>query len=653
MSIVHYNIEDVVPLNDNLDNTLILIDIRTSNAIEKFINLFNNNFQNVNNKLIVSWNKTLLDNLSSDNRNGEIGRFAENLIDRSEIERIDDVSYNIIKKWYKNISLKTHLNFKGINLGNLLEFDLSHYLPFVLKKIYLAKKYINICKADKVILFVDDITYDSWHGIYKTVGEFHNNQIEIVFLSKNINHLIIFKDTLQKFILNTIKCFMGTFLNVLNIFVSFFQINRFRLKNGKKCILIQNSSRLSKISSELESKKEFNILRFEQKISLRSIYVFFSNMSLFFSIFGFKNNISLSSLYSPKYTKKSNTLFTVLKDDQELQKILYFDEIPLWPIIEKKMEYFIYKIFPEYKLTITQIINNLTALRPDLILLQLDTCPFERALCYLAHQKGIPTMVVQHGIQAERRGHDKIYAEKYLVWGAAHKERYITWGNAPDKIVVTGNPEFDRFNSTHYDYDQIKDTIISKLGLNKEKKIIVFATRSNWENYWFSAFRFTDSETMHFRELVKALDSMDTQCQLILKVHPGEIHDDIYQKVLDDLHHKLSVTITKDIGLDNLLVASDLLVSTGSTVALEALILKKQVVIINFTSRQDLIPYVNSNNASGIYDKQKLSKYLSTTISSKGNNYSVNDQFIHDYAFSMDGNSTKRVMDEIKKMIDK
>ena len=127
----------------------------------------------------------------------------------------------------------------------------------------------------------------------------------------------------------------------------------------------------------------------------------------------------------------------------------------------------------------------------------------------------------------------------------------------PDKIIVTGQPSFDRF--AYEDREGIKRRVRETLGIAKDEKFIVYIGTTT---------EIVSPETLKF--LIKGLkDCGLADYKLAVRRHPRDVNSkEAYEGVYQEISTKVVDTTmftTSEVG-----IAADLVVSTGSTEAVAA-----------------------------------------------------------------------------------
>jgi len=138
---------------------------------------------------------------------------------------------------------------------------------------------------------------------------------------------------------------------------------------------------------------------------------------------------------------------------------------------------------------------------------------------------------------------------------------------------------------------------------------------------------------------------------LVIKPHPsddGAMFVDLVRKFNSD-------AIVVHDHLYELLSACDLLITTWSTVGLEAMILDKPIVVINLMGRPDMTSYVEKSAAIAVNMPNTLSGIIGQILYDDDTIQRIKEgrnKYILDYTYRSDGKASERVAKLIQKMID-
>ncbi|KGE18062.1 hypothetical protein [Paenibacillus wynnii] len=226
-----------------------------------------------------------------------------------------------------------------------------------------------------------------------------------------------------------------------------------------------------------------------------------------------------------------------------------------------------------------------------------------RSLAIVGAMKGIPCICLQHGILMGEEAFIPVFSSHVGVYGEYEKKWFVTRGLEEKRIAVIGHPRYDEiFTSSRllpnhtfieaYDLDPNKITLLLATGPKlDEKKIQVLIT-----------------------ELVT-----DEKFQLIIKPHPWEFSKKLIS-IYTDLESKYkSVHVIKDRKVDirDLIINSDGILSSLSTVALEGLLMNKPVFVYDFIHANREYDYYNTLEKYIQNEPTELIKIVSLYFSSE------------------------------------
>jgi hypothetical protein len=209
-----------------------------------------------------------------------------------------------------------------------------------------------------------------------------------------------------------------------------------------------------------------------------------------------------------------------------------------------------------------------------------------------ARELGIPSIGVQHGtimpahlIYTPPRGHiDGAPIPDYLaVFSEFAKEVVSEIGSfPPDRVWITGAPRLDHL--VNDPPDKLKAR--ARLAIPAAKRVVLIPTQTF---AWFARAVWAVLTILKHRD----------DCLVCIKTHPKTV-------AMSATAYKL---MSQEIGADNvlyfadrfedLLAACDVLISASSTTLLEALILARQAICVNFSDEPDWYPYVDEGGALG------------------------------------------------------
>jgi len=84
---------------------------------------------------------------------------------------------------------------------------------------------------------------------------------------------------------------------------------------------------------------------------------------------------------------------------------------------------------------------------------------------------------------------------------------------------------------------------------------------------------------------------------------------------------------------------------------MEAVALKKPLIVLNLSRKPDLVEYVKEGVAIGIYDKDDLKITIEKLLKDDINLVKNRDGYVKKYLYKIDGKATERIVDAIKYLI--
>jgi len=252
----------------------------------------------------------------------------------------------------------------------------------------------------------------------------------------------------------------------------------------------------------------------------------------------------------------------------------------------------------------------------------------------------------------------------YLCWGKVY-ENYLKTKFPKMDVVATGHPRFDI-------YQKKKLNLLRK----KKAKYILFCSRVSVANPKFSSIKdeiktfkiarnvslkeakdFYEIQKNELKEQIKLVKKISNDFKnekIIFRAHPFE-NENLYFKAFKKFPN---IEINNKSHLSSWLANSYLCIQRGCTSGMEAAIAKVPSLSPDwgrflYTTNIDKM---NANYFVKNYNEMK--KIIKKIINSKKKNKfskinKLNQKIIRDYFYSFDGNSSKRVSDEIIKILKK
>jgi hypothetical protein len=214
-----------------------------------------------------------------------------------------------------------------------------------------------------------------------------------------------------------------------------------------------------------------------------------------------------------------------------------------------------------------------------LVIVPQDICRETKALVLAAKRHGIPSLHLLHGFPyGATNMHDDRYAGVIAVYSERARAIYEGFGFPKEKIVITGNPEWDIF--MHPFTPTARRGFCDKLRLDPARPIIVYALTYGHElsatsvRYADYVERTTDAVLKAFSELA----SIHADWQFCLRPHPNDPRSprDLPERAAEAGCN--AITIDRELPSYASAVIADVMVCSQSNLGIEALFLGKPVV---------------------------------------------------------------------------
>lgn len=281
--------------------------------------------------------------------------------------------------------------------------------------------------------------------------------------------------------------------------------------------------------------------------------------------------------------------------------------------------------------------------RLALVLSWSDFSPLHRTLALTARQMGIPFLHVAHAIHGMDPTNETVYADRVAVYGDFSRDMYLSSGNPPEKIVVTGNPDWDKYKSIMPSLR--KDDICSVLGLDPKKRTILFAT------FWLAGPTSPIDPSLverFYRALLRTISDISRyhKVQLAVKLHPSECdRKGWYRKIA--IEEGMEDLVIEASRLEALLMVSDVVVCRASNIGFEALLLGKPVISYGSVFYGEKKAVLVINDFSEL--DSAVEKCLFDSAFRKGLEQHRKEAVLR-YNYLSDGKATLRIMGVIEEM---
>ncbi len=260
--------------------------------------------------------------------------------------------------------------------------------------------------------------------------------------------------------------------------------------------------------------------------------------------------------------------------------------------------------------------RELVTIQPDFILLQADNYPPRQYYVLLGRLLGIPSVVVQHGLDCERHYLDTPYADMLFVWGDERKRRYEAHrtGRAV-KIYVSGSPEYAAVTP---------EPEISTAG-----DYWLWVTRPHAREKCLAPSRYENEGLDILKALAGLLEKYAGQ-SLVIKPHPYDTID-AYRDFITSNRLDSRISISGEPPLE-LAQHAALVFTEDSTAGLEAVLRGRPLVHVHFASSEPVMPFVQYGTALPGFSREQLEESVDMFMNG-GFTFNNNDRevFLHDF----------------------
>ncbi|MDO8643196.1 MAG: polysialyltransferase family glycosyltransferase [Candidatus Woesearchaeota archaeon] len=282
----------------------------------------------------------------------------------------------------------------------------------------------------------------------------------------------------------------------------------------------------------------------------------------------------------------------------------------------------------------------------------------DRCAIQAAHQCGIPTIRLTHGMGISTTLWT--YPETFHVLANSdiEKERYIQLGAPPENVRVIG-PVF--LEGIQEYIARSKQQKYNKKKNKNKKPTILFCTAPIVQENIVKKERYFDV----IRKMLDDLSSVNNNvCEVQVKLHPIEKYYDEYEKIIAEMPNKNITVIRGTLGkkqLYDLIERCDVFVSFFSTTLFEANLLNKPTILVELYDRNVVdnegIFYGSSDAVLKIEPdyhnhelRTTLERVLTDTKLQKTLSYK-RKEFIQKFFYKVDGKAPQRAAQEIRAIV--
>ncbi len=255
--------------------------------------------------------------------------------------------------------------------------------------------------------------------------------------------------------------------------------------------------------------------------------------------------------------------------------------------------------FSDWACSVAAIVESFKAVgRVIAVIVEDEMYPRGSAIIAAARELRITTVGVQHGaifpmhLMYTLPPGQVIGApipDYFAAYGQYAKETLCRHGSFPrHRVWITGSQSFDRLKRHG---NESKQVIRTRLKLPADKKIVLVTTQLiPW-----------DADAV--RAAVEAAKGRD-DLLVCIKTHPRDPQPERFKQLIDSASASHVVMFTE--GFDDLLQACDVLIGATSTTLLEAILIGRPTICVNFSDEPERYAYVADGGALGARSVNEL-----------------------------------------------
>lgn len=292
----------------------------------------------------------------------------------------------------------------------------------------------------------------------------------------------------------------------------------------------------------------------------------------------------------PNLAKKLANVF----QKENFQQLFLFENKPFFQDIAESTFQNLIRQFSEEVFLIEVFRNLQKQFDISLVLVWTDVLRQLKAFTFAAQAANIPVLQLLHGgFNNYFVGHyeNQIYSDKLANIADYSKDFFHFYGRDTGKCVPTGRIEFDYPAARRHDS---RNEMCIKLGLDPHKPIVVFGTTWTFpHSAWYYDSRKNIGDTYAaFTKAFAKLKKKHPDLQLLVKVHP-EIREPYTPAFFQETAAQAGIdnAIVTAEHLQESLAVCDVLVTFKSTICVDAVLLDKPVIVLNFQPTSDRLFY--------------------------------------------------------------
>jgi len=318
---------------------------------------------------------------------------------------------------------------------------------------------------------------------------------------------------------------------------------------------------------------------------------------------------------------------SMLENEEDFRNSFIIDGFNVYPLIRNVFKNILPRKIALAENAINICKNFVSNSQPRLIFNSTGIDTIGKALSFAANEKGIRIVSLQRGLTSATLpmsanffippSFDKRMLPEFLVWGEFYKRLLISHGYPSDLIHEVGFCRNERKKHPTTDGDYI---------------LYIANANKNTATYFLSL----DEEIQTIEKILKLLPQ---SLKMVIKLHPSHVLED-YHRFSHNSRIRI-VTGTKSEELYELINNSILVIAKSSVVLVQAKLLGKPIISVNFSSNMDFLGLIN---IPFISSEAELSKCITSIIDDK---IPINDD-IKDWCSDTGNKAVSNIINKIE-----
>jgi hypothetical protein len=563
----------------------------------------------------------------------------------AELKKIKKSSIQYMDSWYL---YNDFLKYKGLQVGSLYSLDYS----FIERVILYIEKITKIVEMEQPRTI---IVNESLRSLTERIlCACHRQDIEC-----EVYHMSFFQ-TMKNRLLNNpyyqylTRSFKPRFLlNQMRDYV--LPIPReFKMK-GKGHLRTGSNSVLVTVASRNEVRASANTIRELQKRGYNTVIFLVDNdggtVLECLEKEGFGAYVRPGDLFNGYYKslyRRSRMMFeeswSNITNDSGFEESLLYKEIPILRYVStEKLKWMATKL-SSYWAVIYEMVSDFTrnASIKSVVAMN-DSVTLGRIAATVANEAGIPSIDIQHGTYISIPA--KAVATKWCIWGTFEKNLLMEEGIPGSKLAVCGNSYYDSLDWKKFDAGDIRRI----MGVSERyKTIITWAPSAEWF-FCYSGENYNERMFQGLQEVAEKNRNM----LFMFKPHPSE-RVKKFKKMLRKSLRNMRI-VDPEQSIDEIIYISDIVMSWNSSVIIEAVILDKPVIGMNFFGQSEKVRCASEGIAIEARSIGELENAIRDIISDSGDTAGSMKRarvaYMEKFLYKTDSLAASRIVDELEDLM--